>query len=83
MIWSQEIQATFSKDTTLLSHTKMTNSSKVGLLEWGFSRLQNDGVKFLKHAENFSPHAKIFEAYVMNFSKFSRNQNLYPKNVFD
>ena len=52
------------------------------LQEWGFSRLQNKGAKFLQRAEIFSHHAKIFEAHKMNFAKSSWYQILNKKNVF-
>ena len=34
-----------------------------------FFKLQNQGCRFLKHAEIFSHHAKTFEANLLNFSK--------------
>ena len=37
--------------------------------EWGFSRLQNQGCRFLQHAKIFSHHAKIFDANLIIFSK--------------
>ena len=49
---------------------------------WGFSRLQNKGVKFCSMQKFTLPMPKIFEAYVINFSKFSRNQIPYPTNIF-
>ena len=36
--------------------------------EWGFSRLQNQGCKFLEHAKIFSYHTKIFDANLIVFS---------------
>ena len=37
--------------------------------KWGFPKLQNQGCRFLQHAEIFSQHAKILEANLMNLSK--------------
>ena len=37
--------------------------------EWGFSRLQNQGCRFLLHAKISSHHEEIFEADILNFSK--------------
>ena len=37
---------------------------------------------FLYHAEIFYPHAKVFECYVMNFSKILLKSNSLPNIIF-
>ena len=62
---------------------KILLQDAAGLMAWGFSRLQNKNAKFLKAAKIFSLLAKIFEAYLKNFSKSFRYEMFCEKMSSD
>ena len=49
--------------------------------EWGFSRLQNQGCRFLQHAEIFSHHEKFLKPISWTFQKLWIS-NVVSKNEF-